>query len=308
MDDLAASYERCRALHREYGRTYYLATRLLPRWRRPHVHALYGFTRYADEIVDRVDDDHAGRAERAARLHEWRERFLAALDGGAVVHPVLPAVLHTIELFGLDPADFTAFLRSMEMDLTVTEYDTYDDLVDYMEGSAAAIGTMMLPILGSADPVRAREPARQLGFAFQLTNFIRDVDEDLGLGRIYLPLKDLARFGVTPGDLRARVATDPIRQLIAFEVDRARRHYALAAPGIPMLAPGSQACIRAAYRLYAGILDEVVRADYDVFGRRATVPRRRRLAVAAGSLLTPPGRPVHTPGQRRALAAVDGRH
>src|SRR5439155_11185611 len=118
--------------------------------------------------------------------------------------------------------DFAAFLRSMAMDLTVTSYDTYDDLLGYMSGSAAAIGTMMLPILGARDLAAAREPARQLGLAFQLTNFIRDVAEDLDRGRIYLPLKDLAEFGVTPEDLAARQATRPVRELIAFEVDRAR--------------------------------------------------------------------------------------
>jgi phytoene synthase len=279
------SYEYCRLLHRTHGRTYYLATRLLPRWKRRHVHALYGFTRYTDEIVDGTQ-----AANRAARLADWTDRFTAALNGAPVDHPVLPAVIDTIRLFDLDRADFTAFLRSMAMDLTVTEYPTYEDLLEYMAGSAAAIGTMMLPILGTRDRAAAREPARQLGYAFQLTNFIRDVGEDLDRGRIYLPGKDLAEFGVTPDDLRERRATPPVRTLIAFEVGRAQAHYTLAAPGIPLLAPGSRACIRTAYRLYGGILDEVTRVGYDVFTRRATVPNRRRLAVAAASLLTPPGR------------------
>jgi phytoene synthase len=289
---LAESYERCRELNREHGRTYYLATRLLPEWKRRHVHALYGFTRYTDDIVDGAD------ALRADRLRRWTDRFLAALDGVPVDDPVLPAVLHTIAVFDLDRADFAAFLRSMEMDLTIDSYPTYDDLLEYMAGSAAAIGTMMLPILGATDLAAAREPARQLGLAFQLTNFIRDVDEDLGLGRIYLPLKDLADAGVTPDVLRERRATPAVRELIAFEVDRARAHYARAALGIPMLAPTSQACIRTAFRLYGGILDEVVRAGYDVFSRRATVPNRRRLAGLAASVLTPPGRPVRRlPGE-----------
>jgi 15-cis-phytoene synthase len=184
----------------------------------------------------------------------------------------------------------------MAMDLTVSEYQTYDDLLTYMEGSAAAIGTMMLPILGARDLAAAREPARQLGLAFQLTNFIRDVGEDLDRGRLYLPLKDLAEFGVTREDLPA--ATPPLRRFIAFEVDRAREHYRRAAPGIPLLAPTSQARIRTAYRLYGGILDEVVRAGYDVFSRRATVPHRRRIAGAVACLLTPPGRPVRRlPGE-----------
>ncbi|MDI6102813.1 phytoene/squalene synthase family protein [Actinoplanes sp. NEAU-A12] len=288
--DLAAAYERCRELHREHGRTYYLATRLLPAWKRRHVHALYGFTRYADEIVDRTESRPS--AERAVVLTEWSERFLAGLRGEPVDDPLLPAVLHTIAVFGLDLDDFEKFLRSMAMDLTVTAYPRYDDLLDYMDGSAAVIGTMMLPILGSSDPAAAREPARQLGIAFQLTNFVRDVAEDLDRGRIYLPGEHLAEFGVTRRILQQRVATPAIKELIKAEVARARDHYALAAPGIPLLEPASQACMRTAFQLYGGILDEIEAADYDVFARRATVPNRRRAAVAVRSLLTRPGTPV----------------
>jgi phytoene synthase len=292
--DLAASYERCRELHKHHGRTYYLATRLLPRWKRRHVHALYGFTRYADEIVDRTED--LPPAERAARLTAWSDEFIAGLAGAPTDDPLLPAVLHTIAVFDLDRADFASFLRSMAMDLTVTSYATYDDLLDYMEGSAAVIGTMMLPILGSTDPAAAREPARQLGLAFQLTNFIRDVAEDLDRGRTYLPDAHLAAFGVTRADLfAARAAgrsTPQIKALIRAEVARADEHYAAAAPGIPLLLPGSQACMRTAYELYGGILDEVAAEDYDVFTRRATVPNQRRAAVVARSLLTRPGTPT----------------
>ncbi|WP_329017434.1 phytoene/squalene synthase family protein [Micromonospora rifamycinica] len=296
--DLTAAYARCQELHKHHGRTYYLATRLLPAWKRRHVHALYGFTRYADEIVDRTED--LPPAERAARLDSWGSRFVAGLHGEPVDDPLLPAVLHTIAVFDLDRADFASFLRSMAMDLTVMSYPTYDDLLDYMEGSAAVIGTMMLPILGSSDPVAAREPARQLGFAFQLTNFIRDVAEDLDRGRTYLPDEDLAKFTVTVEDLRAaRYAgrsTDRIRDLIEYEVTRAQAHYAAAAPGITLLAPASQACMRTAYALYGGILDEVAAQDFDVFARRAVVPQRRRLSVAARALLTRTGTPVVVPG------------
>jgi phytoene synthase len=295
---LAAAYERSRELHRRHGRTYYLATRLLPAWKRRHVHALYGFTRYADEIVDRTED--LPTAERAARLTAWSQRFLAGLAGEPVDDPLLPAVLHTIAVFDLDRADFAKFLRSMAMDLTVGSYASYDDLLDYMEGSAAVIGTMMLPILGSTDPAAAREPARQLGLAFQLTNFVRDVAEDLARGRTYLPDADLQRFGVTRADLADAAARGAasirIKSLIEYEVRRAQAHYAAAAPGVTMLTPGSQGCIRAAYTLYGGILDEVVAADYDVFVRRATVPSRRRAVVAARAILTRPGTPVGPPG------------
>ncbi len=296
--DLAAAYERSRELHRNHGRTYYLATRLLPAWKRRHVHALYGFTRYADEIVDRTEA--LTPAQRAAELTTWSDRFVAGLHGAPVDDPLLPAVLHTIAVFDLDPADFASFLRSMAMDLTVTSYPTYGDLLDYMEGSAAVIGTMMLPILGSSDPTAAREPARQLGLAFQLTNFIRDVAEDLDRGRTYLPDEHLAAFGVTRDDLlaaRAAGASTPkIKDLIRYEIARAGEHYAAAAPGIPLLSPGSQACMRTAYRLYGGILDEVAAQDFDVFAGRALVPNRRRASVVLRSLLTRPGTPVTVPG------------
>jgi phytoene synthase len=291
--ELAAAYERCRELHKRHGRTYYLATRLLPGWKRRHVHALYGFTRYADEIVDQTET--LPPAERAAKLTEWSDEFMAGLRGEPVDDPLLPAVLHTIAVFDLDVDDFDSFLRSMAMDLTVTSYATYDDLLDYMEGSAAVIGTMMLPILGSKDPAAAREPARQLGLAFQLTNFIRDVAEDLDRGRTYLPDADLAKFGVTRADLEKRQTTPKIKDLIRYEVSQAHGHYRQAAAGIPLLNPGSQACMRTAFQLYGGILDEVVANDYDVFTRRATVPNSRRASVALRSLLTRPGTPMRTP-------------
>jgi phytoene synthase len=307
-DRLSLSYAYCRALHRAHGRTYYLATRLLPAWKRPHVHALYGFTRYTDEIVDRTEL--GGQDIRQARLRAWTHRVRAALDGEPVLDPVLPALVNTVTVFRLDRADFDAFLRSMEMDLTVAEYPTYEDLLEYMAGSAAAIGSMMLPILGVHDVARLEDagtPARQLGLAFQLTNFIRDVAEDLDRGRVYLPLADLARFGLSPRDLRERRATEPVRRLVAFEVARAHHHYALAAPGIPMLEPTSQACMRTAFRLYGGILDEVARAGFDVFARRAVVPLRRRLAVAAACLMTPAGTPVPVPAGWAGQAATGPR-
>jgi len=285
MDPLAAAYERCRRLHRRHGRSYYLATRLLPAWKRRHVHALYGFSRYADDIVDATADLPA--ADRARRLAAWSARFLAGLDGVPVDDPLLPAVLHTIRVFDLDLDDFRWFLASMAADLTVTGYDSYTDLLAYMAGSAAAIGTMMLPILGSGDRSAAREPARQLGFAFQMTNFIRDVAEDHALGRVYLPRADLARFGLTPADLAATVAarrgTAATRALIAFEIGRARAHYAAAAPGIPLFQRSPRPCVRAGFRVYGAILDGIERAGHDVFAGRVVVPRRRRLALLCRS-------------------------
>ena len=284
---LTAAYERCRQLHARHGRTYYLATLLLPRWKRRHVHALYGFTRYADEIVDDLDSTLDGPGQAAA-LRAWGAEFFAGLRGATCGDPVLPAVLHTVRAFDLDVGDFEKFLDSMAMDLTVDGYATYTDLLGYMEGSAAVIGTMMTPILEPADPAAGRaasEHARQLGLAFQLTNFIRDVAEDSRLGRVDLPGEDLDRFRVRREDLAAGQASPAVRELVAFEVERARGHYRAAEPGIELLAPSSRPCIRVAFDLYGGILDEVERAGYQVLDRRVRVPRRRRLGVAGRHLL-----------------------
>lgn len=287
---LAEAYTRSRAINREHGRSYYLATRLLPAHKRPHVHALYGFTRWADEIVDGATHDSAAAEDRQRRLDEWATAFLAGLAGAPVTDPLLPAVLHTIRAYDLDLDDFDRFLRSMAMDLKVSAYRTYDDLLGYMDGSAAAIGTMMLPILGVApggDLSVARESARQLGFAFQLTNFVRDVGEDVARGRVYLPEEDLDRFGVTRTTLyadRSRgEASRPVRSLIEYECGRAMEHYAAARPGLSMLEPRSRTCIRTAYLLYGGILDEVARAGYDVMRARVGVSLRRRAAVVVAA-------------------------
>ncbi|MFD0890931.1 phytoene/squalene synthase family protein, partial [Streptosporangium algeriense] len=212
---LTASYELCRRINARHGRSYYLATRLLPIWKRPHVHALYGFARHADEIVDSF----TMTGDRAAALDGFAARTALALAGVPQDDPVLPAFAQTVRSFGIDHGDVEAFLASMRADLTVGRYTTYEDLLGYMEGSAAVVGTMMLPVLealpGMAE--RAREPARQLGFAFQLTNFLRDVPEDLRRGRVYLPLDDLERFGVRVADLGRPTPTRALRELLAFE-------------------------------------------------------------------------------------------
>ncbi|MBX6383703.1 MAG: phytoene/squalene synthase family protein [Microbispora sp.] len=280
---LTADYERCRRLHARYGRSYYLATRLLPAWKRPHVHALYGFARYADEIVDSF----AVSGDRAAALERLDSRLAAALDGERAGDPVLAAFTHTVRAFGIHHADVRAFLASMRADLTVDRYATYDDLLGYMEGSAAAIGTMMLPVLEALPGAeeRAREPARQLGLAFQLTNFIRDVREDLRRGRVYVPLSDLGKFRVTEADLGAPYASPAVRELVAYECERAREHYRRARAGIALLVPSSRPCVTAAYELYGGILDEIEAAGHDVLVRRARVPWRRRLAIFGRHLL-----------------------
>ncbi|HTK61351.1 MAG TPA: phytoene/squalene synthase family protein [Pseudonocardia sp.] len=295
---LRAAYSSCRALNAHHGRTYFLATRLLAPAQRPYVHALYGFARHADEIVDAVTVSRPA-GERARELDELAAELRAAIlapdsadgpdDPPGSTSPVVTAVAHTSRRHRLDPAHFDAFLDSMRMDTEVTDYPTYADLERYMYGSAAVIGLQMLPVLGTSVPGEDAEPAAAaLGVAFQLTNFLRDVGEDLDRGRVYLPADELAAFGVDRELLRwCRVGgrrDSRVRRALAHLVARNRAVYRRAAPGIGQLAPQSRPCVRTAYALYSGILDRIVAADYHVLTARATVPTRRRLAVAVPEL------------------------
>ena len=280
---LRADYEECRRLHAEHGRTYYLATMLLPPEKRPYVWALYGFARYADEFVDSLT------SPSPQSLVVWGQQFLDALAHGQSTSPVGRAMLHTMRRWNIPRTHVEAFLESMRMDITVTGYPVYADLEQYMYGSASVIGLQMLPILEPLTPEAAAR-ARTLGEAFQMSNFIRDVGEDLRRGRVYLPQEDLDAFGVTREALERGVVTPPVRELLRFEIARTRALYAFAEPGIGMLHPTSRDCVRTAFVLYGEILDAVEAAHYQVLTQRVSVPMHRRLGVAL-------------PAWRHALAA-----
>jgi phytoene synthase len=283
--DLRASYAACRRLLAVHGRTYHLATLLLPAWKRPYVHALYGVARYADEIVD--DLDSALTAEqRSDWLLGWGEQLLADVAAGGSAHPVSRAVVHTVQRWDIPLAHLERFLSSMRMDLTVTAYKTFEELQGYVHGSAAVIGLQMLPVLEPLVPREVAAPyAEDLGVAFQLTNFLRDVGEDQRRGRVYLPQEDLEAFGVTAEQLAHGVVDGRVRRLLAFEIARARELYRSAVPGVRLLHPTSRPCIETALRLYGGILDEIERADYQVLRQRVSVGPARRAAVAGPALV-----------------------
>ncbi len=281
--DLRASYEECKRLNSLHGKTYYLATLLLPKAKRPFVHALYGFARYADEIVDDLASE-LSVEEKAEVLSKWGDGVLADLKRGASQDHVGRALLDTVNRFEIPHQHFEAFLQSMTMDLTVQEYESYEDLLEYVYGSAAVIGLEMVPILG---PLHndAFEAAKKLGIAFQLANFIRDVDEDLDRGRVYLPLRELGQFGVTREMLEERVLTLEIIEALKFQIARVRQLQAEAAVGITMLEASSRPCIEAASTLYCGIVDEVERIGYDIFNHRAKTSTSRRIRVAGAAFV-----------------------
>ena len=276
---MAESYALCKDFNKRHGTTYYWSTKVLPADKRPHVHALYGFCRYADDIVD--DLGPVPIAEREAALASFGERFFRDLTVGASTDPILMAVVDTVHKFPIDPECFRRFLRSMTMDLTVEKYETWEDLLHYMDGSAAVIGEMMLPILEPHDAA-AFGHARDLGNAFQLTNFLRDVNEDLDRGRVYIPQEDVRRFGV---DLSRRECTPQFSELMKFEIARCRSLYASADNGIAMLPNRSARCIRAARVLYSRILDRIEQQQYDVFAKRASVSTVQKALMVARLVL-----------------------
>ncbi|MEE1927127.1 phytoene/squalene synthase family protein [Streptomyces sp. TRM 70351] len=285
---LRAAYARCRRLNARNGKTYFLATRLLTPRQRPAVHALYGFARFADDIVDDLAALPDPRL-RARALAELDGTLRAALRTGRSGHPVLAALADTVRRYRIDPGHFTDFMRSMSMDLHVTGYATFADLHTYMHGSAAVIGLQVLPVLDTVVPRAEAAPhAASLGVAFQLTNFLRDVGEDLDRDRVYLPQDRLAAHGVDRDlllwcrrtghtDVRVRAA---LRELIGTT----RGIYRHAAAGIPMLHPVSRPCVRTAFILYHAILSRIEAADCAVIHRRTVVPRRHRAGVALGGL------------------------
>lgn len=305
---LRDAYRHCRRVAAAHGRSYYLATRLLSADRRPAVHALYGFARTVDDIVD--DPHAADDPQRAVRTLDAVEHGLRAVWSQPVRGPVtprtepalpaafdrvLPALTDTVARFAIDPRHFWTFLDSMRMDIPGSplfraRYSTMAALHEYMRGSAAAIGLQLLPVLGTVGPAAEAEPAAAaLGDAFQLTNFLRDIGEDLDRDRIYLPAAELAAFGVDEAlllDCRRTGRTDRrLRRALAHLIAVNRDLYRCARPGIELLSPRVRPGIRTAAALYAAILDRIEDSGYAVFAQRAVVPQRRRLRLAAHAAL-----------------------
>ena len=286
-DLLEEGYHRCARLTRQHGTTYFWGAALLPRPQRRDVYSVYALCRLADDIVDEPGSTESngaesGRAGPAERLAGFADAFRSSLAARSAADPVMAAVVDTVRRRHIDPECFDRFFTAMALDLTITAWPSWPALRDgYMDGSAAVIGEMMLPVL---EPLtdEATAPARSLGLAFQLTNFIRDVGEDLDRGRVYLPADDLARHGADPW---SRQVTPAWCAFLAEQIARNRELYRLATPGIAMLPPASARCVATAHTLYARILDRIEAAGYDVFSDRIRVPTWRKALTAAGTVV-----------------------
>jgi phytoene synthase len=288
---LREAYRQCREINARDGKTFFLATRLLAPAQRPAVHALYGFARRADDILDEFDETR-GDEVRAEQLQQFSTQLFNSLveNQASADDPTLTAVVHTARRYDIGWQLFDDFLASMRMDLTVTDYPDRASLERYMYGSAEVIGLQMLPILGTVGPREDAAPAAAaLGKAFQLTNFLRDVDEDLDRGRVYLPADELAAHGVDRDVLRwcqtNRRIDARVRRALQEQHAVTRRVYAAARPGVAQLAPASRPCVETALKLYSEILDRIEEIDFEIFSQRATVGKGRRVAVAGAGVV-----------------------
>jgi phytoene synthase len=283
--ELDAAYAASKRLNAHHGKTYYFSTLFFPPEVRRSVHALYGFVRYPDEIVDNPPPG----SDPAALLEHYREATLEAMRTGCSDLPVLHAFADMAQRHSLPPDYPMAFLDAMAMDLTRTRYETFDDLKTYTYGSASVVGLMMCHVVGISDPC-ALAPAHDLGLAMQLTNFCRDIGEDWATrGRIYLPLEDRERFGYTEAMLAGSIVNDQFIDLMRFEIARAREYYAASDVGISFITPGCQMPVKLARILYARILDKIEANHYDVFRYRA---RTSGLEKTAELLKQSLGRPT----------------
>jgi phytoene synthase len=262
---LRQGYETSRRMQRRHDPTYYYATRRLPAELRPATHALYGYVRTADQIVDGPGRP-ATPDERRAALDAWE----AELEAGAQsCQPIVRALADAAARHRLPLGELRTYMRSMRIDCGPVRIGSWEELVSYMDGSAGSVGRIMAALLGV--PARHHADLGRLGLAFQLANFIRDVREDATLDRVYLPAEDRARFGVGEDDLGARAATPAVRALVAHEVERARALFASARPAIAAAPASVRPGVRFATGLYTRMLDRVEATNFDVLGARTGV-------------------------------------
>ncbi|HLM51440.1 MAG TPA: phytoene/squalene synthase family protein [Solirubrobacteraceae bacterium] len=273
---LRAAYAACRRIHRRHDPTYYWATRRLPAHVRPAVHAVYGYVRGADELVDGPGRARTPRERRTA-LDRWEAELAQGLAGAGSPHPVVAALVDAGRRHDLPLGELRGYMRSMRTDCDRVRLADREELERYMEGSTGTVGRIMAPLLG-VPPERARAFGR-LGTAFQLTNFIRDVREDYArLDRIYLP-------GVSEAELAAGRATASLRGRLADEVARARARFAETVPAVASASPQARPGMRVAVAVYLRVLDRVERLGFDVLDRRASLGPLdvgRALAAAPG--------------------------
>lgn len=278
---LEISFEYCHRLARKTAKNFYYSFLALPGEMRRDMCALYAYMRICDDLGD---DPAASVDQRRESLARWREQVLHCLAGEAVDHPALPALADVVSRRGIPRGPLLDVIAGVEMDLEPVRYESFPALKDYCYHVAGAVGLCCIHVWGFEDE-RALPLAVECGLAFQLTNILRDLREDASLGRVYLPQEDLVRFGYTVADLAACRVDDRFHDLMRFEVSRAQDYYLRSEALVPFVSRTGRPVLVAMRKIYGGLLDEIVRRDYDVFRGRVSLPRWKKLAIVASALL-----------------------
>ncbi len=277
MTSIVDSYKLCHQITKEQAKNFYYGIRLLPTERQDSLCAVYAFFRHSDDLSD--DEAISNKAER---LRQWR----AALEPGSKSdHPILPAFHDTVRRFSIPLSYFHELIDGTEADLTVARYQTFDDLYQYCYQVASTVGLVCVHIFGFDGSQVALEQAEQRGIAFQLTNILRDVAEDAGRQRVYLPLEDLERFEVEVDHLLAGRPGPGFAPLLAFQVERARHYYHQSEPLKERVDPASRPSLVAMTRIYQGLLDKIEQMGERTLIERASLNKMEKLKLAGSGML-----------------------
>jgi len=288
---VAVAYSVCRSITRSEAKNFYYAFLVLPEAKRQALCAVYAYMRRCDDIAD---DTKLPAFERRQRLEAWLDAFQRSESGHPTDDPVLLALTDTQRRFKIpvELLDQLAFGTGMDIqdaespaagELQVL-YQTFADLRLYCYRVASVVGLVCIRIFGYRDPA-AEALAENLGLAFQLTNIIRDIQEDAAMGRIYLPAEDLARFEITPAELRQREIPERLRWLLAAEADRAREYYTSARELIQLIDEDSQPALWVLVTIYRRLLEKISDRKYDVFGKKISLTVREKVTILGKGLV-----------------------
>lgn len=273
---LATSYTHCEEVAKTQARNFYYSFVTLPPERRAAMCAIYAFMRYSDDVSDAAMEE----GSRPDAMREWRQALDRALAGDYGDSLILPAFHDTVRKFNIPSRYFHELIDGVEMDLTKTRYETFAELHQYCYRVASVVGFVCIHIWGfdEKDP-RSLQYAESCGLALQLTNILRDIKEDMERDRIYLPQEDMRRFGVTEDHLRRGIVDDRFTALMRFEVDRAEAFYKQADALFPLVNPCGRPTLFIMVKIYHGILDSILKQNFDVFSKRARVPTWKKLVI-----------------------------
>jgi 15-cis-phytoene synthase len=275
--DLEQSYARCITITKECAANFHFAFQVLPRPRYRGICALYAFSRLADDI----SDDEKDPARALQNSQAWRSSFDKALAGDASAHEILPAVADTMQRYNIPPVYMHELITGTEMDAHKKRYEKWDETYLYCYRVASVIGMMTIHVFGYTD-LKAIPLAEKTGIAFQMTNILRDLGEDAGRGRIYLPLEDLCANGVSEQELLAAKDSPALRKLVKFEVERTKAYYEQGRELVPLIEAESRNALGSLVAIYSRLLQEIERRNYDVLTERVSLSKAEKLKLAAG--------------------------